>query len=119
MRKTTCIVSLEINNEKSKTYRFGVVVGMDWHVPCNRKVERRRMIAAHYRRAVMAWMIKAGNGKTGQGAGAGLTIASNDKPGACGWRFVSTDRHSPNRHPHVAAAATKQAWQDVLAQLTA
>ena len=80
------------------------------------------MIAAHYRRAVMAWMIKAGNGKTGQGAGAaGLSIASHNQMGASGWRFVSTHCHYPNRHPQgtaAAAAATKSVWQDVLAQLT-
>ena len=67
----------------------------------------------------MAWMIKAGTGKTGQDAGAaGLSIDSNNQTGACGWRFVSTNCHFPNRHPQVHAAAAKQVWQDVLAQLT-
>jgi len=64
----------------------------------------------------MAWMIKAGNGKTGQGAGAAvLSIASTTQAGAGSWRFVSTPCHSPNRHPH---RQVWQVWQDVLAQLT-
>lgn len=68
----------------------------------------------------MAWMIKAGNGKAGQGASAvRLTIESNDGAGACGWRFVSTPCQVPNRHPAVTHPGTKLAWQDVLAQLTA
>lgn len=66
----------------------------------------------------MAWMIKAGNGNMGQGA-ATLSIESDDKMRASGWRFVSTPCHDPDRHPRAAATSTKQAWQDVLAQLTA
>jgi hypothetical protein len=64
----------------------------------------------------MAWMITAGNGTKGQGAGvAGLSIASNDERKACGWRFVSGNGHSS----HVMAPGVARVWQDVLAQLTA
>jgi len=66
----------------------------------------------------MAWMIKAGIDKMGQGAGAAvLSIASTNQAGAGSWRFSSTHCHSPSRHPQVAPTA-RPVWQDVLAQLT-
>jgi hypothetical protein len=66
----------------------------------------------------MAWMIKAGNGKMGQG-GNSLSIVSNDGVNAGGWRFVSTPCHYPTRHSPSSPPGSKQAWQDVLVQLTA
>jgi hypothetical protein len=66
----------------------------------------------------MAWTIKAGNGNGGQGT-ASLSIASNNQAAVSGWRFVSTPCHYPTPDPHLVPASSKQAWQDVLAQLTA
>jgi hypothetical protein len=68
----------------------------------------------------MAWMIKAGNGKTGPGAGAPvLSIESNDKASASGWRFVSANDHFPRHYPACTTQGERLAWHDVLAHLTA
>jgi len=65
----------------------------------------------------MAWMITAGHGKKGQGT-AGLSIASNEKGAACGWRVTSGTCHFPHSDMHPPTPAAR-VWRDVLAQLTA
>lgn len=60
----------------------------------------------------MAWTIRAGSDW-------GMSLESNDKTGACGWRLSMTKDHFLPGHPPVAPHAAKQVWQEVLVQLTA
>ena len=56
----------------------------------------------------MAWMIKAGNVKTGTGDSAGTLSIESAPKGLCRWRV---------RTVHPCLAAADDVWQDVLENL--